>query len=223
MLSGSTIPPDADANCTGRGDDEDGVDGHTFTPFLAVPSAQIFALWQAFIHALCSRFYRTIDEAKLHAMMGERSVAFPCLAVRWSLERCAGRLGTRENSHTTAWYISRKVAKNVWTGIFDGRSQTGSPALEVMIDSTAVGAHRVARSPCLGPSSRWYGNRNLCPERHRGRPIACHLTGANVSDFTGAEALLPLVPKNGILHGGNRLLMVISPKPRAVDKFEVSS
>ena len=34
-----------------------------------------------------------------------------------------------------------------------------------------------------------------------GRPIAFHLTGGNVSDFTGAKALLPFVPQNVILHG----------------------
>ncbi|WP_425089934.1 hypothetical protein [Stappia sp.] len=31
--------------------------------------------------------------------------------------------------------------------------------------------------------------------------MAFHFTGANVSDFTGAEALLPLIPSKGILHG----------------------
>ncbi|AQQ03876.1 hypothetical protein B0E33_09980 [Roseibium algicola] len=36
---------------------------------------------------------------------------------------------------------------------------------------------------------------------NRERPIAFHLTGANVSDFTEAEALLPLAPANGVLHG----------------------
>ena len=34
--------------------------------------------------------------------------------------------------------------KGVWTGIFDTLSQTGGPVLEVMIDSKAVRAHRVA-------------------------------------------------------------------------------
>jgi transposase len=34
--------------------------------------------------------------------------------------------------------------KGVWTGVFDTLSQTGGPVLEVMIDSTAVRAHRVA-------------------------------------------------------------------------------
>jgi len=34
--------------------------------------------------------------------------------------------------------------KDVWTRIFDVLSQAGGPTLEVMIDSTAVRAHRVA-------------------------------------------------------------------------------
>lgn len=36
--------------------------------------------------------------------------------------------------------------KGVLTGIFDTLSQTGGPVLEVMIESTAVRAHRVAHS-----------------------------------------------------------------------------
>lgn len=36
---------------------------------------------------------------------------------------------------------------------------------------------------------------------NQGRPLAFHLAGANVSDFTDAEALLPLIPQGGILHG----------------------
>ena len=34
-----------------------------------------------------------------------------------------------------------------------------------------------------------------------GRPIAFHLTGGNVSDFTAATERLPRVPPNVILHG----------------------
>ena len=97
--------------------------------------------------------------------------------------------------------------KGVWIGIFDTLSQTGGPVLEVMIDSTAVRAHRGAHgskggsSPCPGPSSWWSGNKNPRPERQQGTPNRLHLTGANVSDFAGAEVLLPLVPANGVLHG----------------------
>ncbi len=84
------------------------------------------------------------------------------------------------------------------------------------------------RRPCSGSNDRQYScsGTSGCPRRqrgtkvhalsrarggpgtkihvlsdNRGRPIAFHLTGANVSDFSGAEALLPFVPTNGVLHG----------------------
>ncbi len=41
-------------------------------------------------------------------------------------------------------HFVRWSEKGVWTRIFDTLSQTGGPVLEVMIDSTAVRAHRVA-------------------------------------------------------------------------------
>lgn len=38
----------------------------------------------------------------------------------------------------------RWAEKGIWTNIFDCLSKSGGPTLEVMIDSTAVRAHRVA-------------------------------------------------------------------------------
>lgn len=45
--------------------------------------------------------------------------------------------------------------KGVWTGVFDTLSQIGGPALEVMIDSTAVRAHRVAHGGKGGRLMLW--------------------------------------------------------------------
>ena len=50
----------------------------------------------------------------------------------------------------------RWAEKGVWTRIFDTLANSGGPALEVMLDSTAVRAHRVAHGGKggLGPR-RW--------------------------------------------------------------------
>lgn len=76
-----------------------------------------------------------------------------------------------------------------------------------MIASTAVRLHRVAHggeggsSPCLWQARGGPETKILTLSDSKRRPIAFHLTGANVSDFTGAEAILPLLPANGVLHG----------------------
>lgn len=60
---------------------------------------------------------------------------------------------------------------------------------------------RGAQANALGRARGGPGTKIHALSDNRGRPIAFHLTGANVSDFTGAEALLPFVPANGVLHG----------------------
>ncbi|WP_417773696.1 IS5 family transposase [Stappia sp.] len=112
--------------------------------------------------------------------------------------------GPRKTLHNR---FVRWSKKGIWTGIFDTLSQIGGPVLEGMIDSTAVRAHQVphggkgGQAHALGRARGGPGTKIHALSDNKGRPIAFHLTGANVSDFTGAEALLPLVPENGVLHG----------------------
>ena len=58
-----------------------------------------------------------------------------------------------------------------------------------------------AQAHALGKARGCQGTKIHALSDNKGRPIAFYLTGANVSDFTGAEILLPLVPANGVLHG----------------------
>ena len=104
------------------------------------------------------------------------------------------------------WFV-RWTEKGVWTDVFDTLSQIGGPALEVMIDSTAVqhrvahGGKREAQPHAMGPVRWGPGSKIHGLSDNWKRPIALYRTSANVSDFAGAEALLPRIPKNGVLHG----------------------
>ena len=52
----------------------------------------------------------------------------------------------------------RWAEKGVWTAVFEVLSKTDGPALEVMIDSTAVRAHRVAHGGKGGLKPRPWGD-----------------------------------------------------------------
>ncbi len=53
---------------------------------------------------------------------------------------------------------------------------------------------------------------------NKGGPIAFHLTGANVSEPTGAEVLLPFIPAIGFLPGEKAMTTIVfdGPWKRAV-------
>ncbi|MCK5362306.1 MAG: IS5 family transposase [Gammaproteobacteria bacterium] len=102
----------------------------------------------------------------------------------------------------------RWAAKGVWTDIFHALASAGGPPAEVLIDSSAVKAHRCA-------AGRKRGERCQAIGRSRGgrttkihaltdrdcRPLAFLLTGGNVADCTAADALLEQMPATSILHG----------------------
>ncbi|MEQ8779737.1 MAG: transposase [Roseibium album] len=60
---------------------------------------------------------------------------------------------------------------------------------------------RGAQAHVLGRARGGPGAKIHALSDNKGQPIAFHLTGASVSDFTGAEPLLMFVPENGVLHG----------------------
>ncbi len=112
--------------------------------------------------------------------------------------------GPRKTLHNR---FVRWVEKGVWTGGFDTLANSGGPALEVMLDSTAVRADRGAhggkggaRAQALGRARGGPGTKIHALSDREGRPLAFHLTGSNVSDFTAAEALLPRIPAGSLLH-----------------------
>ena len=59
---------------------------------------------------------------------------------------------------------------------------------------------RGARAQVLGRARGGPGTKLHQLSDGQEHPLAFHLTGSNIFDFTGAEALLPLVPQAGILH-----------------------
>ena len=101
----------------------------------------------------------------------------------------------------------RWAAKGVWADIFHALASAGGPPAEVLIDSSAVKAHRWARAVKGGAKQaigRSRGGRTtkihaladrLC------RPIAFLLTGGQVADCIAADTLLDQMPATEILHG----------------------
>ncbi|PNG25610.1 IS5/IS1182 family transposase [Methylocella silvestris] len=102
----------------------------------------------------------------------------------------------------------RWAAKGVWVDLFQALAHAGGPPAEVLIDSSAVKAHRSASGGKGGEKSQAIG-------RSRGgrttkihaltdancRPIAFILTGGNVADCTAGAQLLARLSACEILHG----------------------
>lgn len=119
--------------------------------------------------------------------------------------RCAETYGSRKTLYNR---FVRWAAKGVWVDIFHVLASAGGPPAQVLIDSSAVKAHR-----CASGGKR--GEQNQAIGRSRGgrttkihaltdgqcRPIAFFLTGGQVADCTAADLLLEQMPKCPILHG----------------------
>ncbi|WP_100962110.1 IS5 family transposase [Bosea sp. FBZP-16] len=102
----------------------------------------------------------------------------------------------------------RWAAKGIWVDLFHVLASAGGPPAQVLIDSSAVKAHRSA-------SGGKGGKRNQAIGRSRGgrttkihaltdcdcRPIAFLLTGGQVADCTAGSPLLEQMPAARILHG----------------------
>lgn len=104
----------------------------------------------------------------------------------------------------------RWSAKGVWVDIFHTLASAGGPPAQVLIDSSAVKAHRCAAGAKGGKHNQAIG-------RSRGgrttkfhaltdaecRPIAFLLTGGHVADCTAGGLLLRQMPATSILHADN--------------------
>nr|WP_085948959.1 IS5 family transposase [Komagataeibacter rhaeticus] len=104
--------------------------------------------------------------------------------------------------------FQRWAAKGVWARLFEALAQSGGPPAELLIDSSAVKAHRCA-------SGGKKGERQQAISRSRGgrttkihaltdaacRPVAFVLTGGNVADCTAAAPLLEQVSNVRLIHG----------------------
>ena len=102
----------------------------------------------------------------------------------------------------------RWATKGVWVDIFHALASAGGPPARVLINSSAVKAHRCASGGKGGSAIKGSGGRavgvttkihaltdGLC------RPIAFLLTGGQVADCTAADLLLERMPGSPILLG----------------------
>ncbi len=102
----------------------------------------------------------------------------------------------------------RWAAKGVWEDIFHALASAGGPPEQILIDSSAVKAHRCAAGGKGGNSPRRSAARaggrttkvHALSDRFC-RPLAFLLTGGQVADCTAADALLDQMPAAVILNG----------------------
>ncbi|RMH30632.1 MAG: IS5 family transposase, partial [Planctomycetota bacterium] len=102
----------------------------------------------------------------------------------------------------------RWAAKGVWTDIFHALASAGGPPAQVLIDSSAVKAHRCAsggkggkRTQAIGRSRGGRTTKIHALSDGECRPIAFLLTGGQVADCTAGNLLLEQMPPSPILLG----------------------
>ena len=102
--------------------------------------------------------------------------------------------------------FQRWADKGIWSGIFNALANAGGPPAQLLIDSSAVRAHRSAAGG--------KGELNQAIGRSRGgrttkihaltdgmcRPVAFLLTGGNVADCKAGEVLIDRMPATSLLN-----------------------
>jgi transposase len=91
---------------------------------------------------------------------------------------------------------NRWSKRGLWQGIFSALASGAEPSSVMMIDSTAVRAHRAASGAKGGSATKIHV---LIEEA--GRPLAFRLTGGNIADITVAAPLLEGVAASAWLIG----------------------
>ena len=82
----------------------------------------------------------------------------------------------------------------MWTDVFGVLASAGAPPAQVLIDSSAVKAHRCAAGGKGGSAAKPLADPDC-------RPLAFLLSGGNVADCTAADGLRDRMPVTSILHG----------------------
>jgi transposase len=102
----------------------------------------------------------------------------------------------------------RWAAKGVWIDIFHALASAGGPPAQVLVDSSAVEAHRFAaggkggeRSQAIGRSRGGRTTKIHALTDTDCRPLAFLLTGGQVADCTADALLLEQMPRSSILDG----------------------
>src|SRR5215207_2150044 len=102
----------------------------------------------------------------------------------------------------------RWAAKGVWVNLFQTLARAGGPSAQLLIDSSAVKAHRSASGGKGGaqsgdwPLARRTDDQDPCPDRRAVSPDCFHADGrGQVADCTAGAQLLERLPPCRILHG----------------------
>ncbi|UOM36750.1 IS5 family transposase [Acuticoccus sp. I52.16.1] len=110
--------------------------------------------------------------------------------------------------HKTLYnHFVRWAAKGVWIDVFHALAAAGGPPAAILIDSSAVKAHRCAaggkggkRAQAIGRSRGGRTTKIHALTDGFGRPVAFHLTGGQAADCRAAEELLEEMPDCRVVH-----------------------
>ena len=102
---------------------------------------------------------------------------------------------------------TRWARRGVWIAVFEAIARAGGPSGQVLIDSSAVKAHRSAsggkrgEKPGYQPLARWPDDENPRLTDAECRPIAVMLTGGQVPDCVAGEVRIEHKPDARLLNG----------------------
>ncbi|MEO9341008.1 IS5 family transposase [Mesorhizobium sp. SB112] len=102
--------------------------------------------------------------------------------------------------------FQRCAAKGIWSGIFDALANAGGAPTQLLIDCSAVCAHRSAAGGKKGNSTRPSADRGGRTTKIHAltdgmcRPVAFLLTGGHVADCTAGELLIDRMPPTSLLN-----------------------
>jgi transposase len=138
-----------------------------------------------------TRWKRRVDDRRVISGIVHLLIS----ACRW--KDYPGVYGPRKTLYNR---FQRWAAKGVWMSLFHALTTAGGPAAELLIDSTAVKAHRCAsggkggkrgeQCQALGRSSGGRTTKIHALTDRDCRPIASLLTGGQVPDRVAADTLL---------------------------------
>jgi transposase len=126
--------------------------------------------------------------------------------VVWESSRAKNSRAAQPEANSQGEAARRSSRKGVWVGLFQALAQADGPADQVLLDSSAVKAHRSAaggkggKNQAIGRSRGGRSTKIHALTDAQCRPLAFMLTGGQVADCTSGALLLEQLPDYDIQH-----------------------
>jgi transposase len=126
--------------------------------------------------------------------------------VVWESSRAKNSRAAQPEANSQGEAARRSSRKGVWVGLFQALAQADGPPDQVLLDSSAVKAHRSAaggkggKNQAIGRSRGGRSTKIHALTDAQCRPLAFMLTGGQVADCTSGALLLEQLPDYDIQH-----------------------